>query len=426
MPRITKRYVDALKAGAVDVVHWDDDLTGFGVRVRPSGAKSYIFTYRAGGGRRGRLRKMTIASVGSIAPEEARKAAQGLNARAKAGADPAADKRAQRADLTVAELVERYLSEGPADKPDKKASSWSTDASNLRRHVVPLLGRRHLATLAKRDIQRFQASVTSGATKADRKSGKSRGRIRVRGGAGTAWRATVVLAAMLAWATERQLLKSNPAEKVRLNKLKSRERFLDDKELSRFGEVATAMEAEGVNPASLTIARLLVLTGARLGEIAAAKWEYLDVQRGALMLPDSKTDAKVVPLAGPALAVFLSWGEQFGDDRQGYVFPAARGDGHHQSAGKIWRQLRKRAGLTGVRLHDLRHSFASVGVSLNQSLFIVGKILGHTKAKTTERYSHLQLDPVRAAAEQTSKRVADALKGRGADPSKVAKLARPK
>jgi integrase len=307
--------------------------------------------------------------------------------------------------------VEHYLEEGPADKPDKKASSWATDASNLRRHVVPLLGRRHLATITRTDVQRFQADVTTGKTKApDAPSGKKRGRVRVRGGAGTAWRATAVLAAMLGWAATRGLRPTNPAEGVQLNKLKSRERYLTDQEVARLGEAMASVEAKGANPNALAIIRLLLLTGARYSEIASVKWQHVDFQRGALLLPDSKTGSKTLPLGAPALAVFSRLPR---GDQTPYVFPATRGTRHYEGTPKVWRnQLRDAAGLSGVRVHDLRHSFASVGVSLNQSLFIVGKILGHKRAQTTEKYSHLALDPVRAAAEQTSQRLAGALKGR--------------
>ncbi|MGD9879451.1 MAG: tyrosine-type recombinase/integrase [Reyranella sp.] len=429
MARITKRFVDALRAGSADIVHWDDDLTGFGVRVRPSGSKSYVFAYRAGGGgRRGRLRKMTLGTSTKITAEEARQAAKKANAGAMIGEDPAGEKQAQRADMPVSELVEHYLSEGPADKPDKKASSWETDASNLRRHVVPLLGRRRTSTLTKADLQRFQSDVSKGRTKAPptAKGARKRGRIRVRGGAGTAWRATVVLSAMLAWAVDRGHLKANPAAGVRLNKPPSRERFLDDAELARLGDAVAAMEREGVNAASLTIARLLALTGARKTEIASLRWRYVDFQRGALILPDSKTGAKVIPLGAPAMAVLMAWGERF-DSMSGdqYVFPAERGEGFHVGHSKVWRRLREKAGLSGVRLHDLRHTHASAGIALNQSLFIVGKVLGHKKARTTEKYAHLELDPVRAAADQTAKRVADAMKGGDAN-SKVVRLAREK
>jgi integrase len=428
MPRITKRYVDSLKGNAADLVYWDDDLTGFGVRVRPSGGRSYVFAYRAGGGRRGRLRKMTLGAVGRMTPDQARKAAQDANARAMAGEDPAAEKQAQRADLTVAELVERYLEKGSEARPDKKASSWASDRSNLKRHVVPLLGRRRASLLTRRDIEQMQADITAGKTKAPvtAKGARKRGRVRVSGGPAVGARATAAASSMFAWAVERRLIKQNPAAKVRLNKIKGRERFLGDDELARLGETVAEMEDEGVNPGSLTIARLLILTGARRNEIASLRWSYVDVQRGALLLPDSKTGQKTVPLGGPALAVLVAWGEQsddLGDDR--YVFPATRGDGYHVGYAKVWRQLRDRAGLSGVRLHDLRHTHASVGVALNQSLQIIGKVLGHKKAATSERYAHLQLDPVRAAADQTAKRLSNAMRGGGSN-SKVVRLARPK
>ena len=151
--------------------------------------------------------------------------------------------------MAVSELVEVYLKEGPADRPRKKASSWVTDASNLRRHVVPLLGRRRASTLIRSDLQRLQADVTAGKTKApDAPSGRKRGRVRVRGGAGTAWRATVAMAAALAWATERGVVPSNPAKGLRLNKLADRERFLTDEEIARLGEAMTAADWEGPTP----------------------------------------------------------------------------------------------------------------------------------------------------------------------------------
>lgn len=426
MPRITKRFVDALKPSKADTVHWDDDLTGFGVRVRPSGARSYVFAYRLGGGRRGRLRKMTIDPVGQgTTPEEARAAARTASRMAAEGKDPAGEKLAQREDLTVSEAVERYLDEGPASRPGKKASSWESDGSNLRRHVVPLLGRRHLRTLTKRDGEKFQADVTAGKTKSPvtAKGAKKRGRVRVKGGPAVAARATAVFRAMLTWAVGSKLLPENPLAGIKLNKLKNRERYLSDVELGRVGEVIVTMEDEGYNAASLTIARLLLLTGARRNEIASLRWNYVDTQRGALLLPDSKSGQKTIALGAPALAVLAAWGQQFPHlDGKKYVFPATRGKGYHVGFAKVWREVRKRAEIAGVRLHDLRHTHASVGVALNQSLLIVGKILGHRKTQTTERYSHLQLDPVRAAADQTAKRVSDAMRGGGADRPNVVPL----
>jgi len=275
--QITKRTVDAvpLPTGG-DAFYWDGEMERFGLRVKASGAKTDVVQYRNGAGQSKRL---TIGRAGVLTPEEARKAARAALASVDKGNDPAADKRHQRADLTLGDLVERYLREGPGDKPDKKASSWATDASSLRSHAVPLLGRRRIATLTRDDAQRFQADVTAGKFTRDVQRTKRKGLVRVRGGAGAAQRATATLAATLAWAVEKKLLKDNPAEKVRLNKLRTRERFLNDQEIARLGEKLAQFEAEGVNSGSLAIVRLLWLTGARRNEIAGAKWEHVDFQR---------------------------------------------------------------------------------------------------------------------------------------------------
>jgi integrase len=413
MPRITKRFVDAVRPSKDDIVHWDDDLAGFGLRIRPSGARSFVFAYRTGGGRRGRQRKMTLGAVGKITPDEARAAAKKASASVSQGKDPAAEKQAVREDLTGSELVEVYLRDGPASRPAKKASSWSSDRSNLTRHFVPLLGRRHIRTLTLRDGEKFQADVTAGKTAAPptKKGAKRRGRVRVQGGPAVGARATAAVRSMLTWAVEGGHLKANPFAGIELNKVAGRERFLDDAELARLGSTVAEMEAEGVNASSLTIARLLALTGARKNEIAGAEWPLVDFQRGTLAVRDSKTGFRVIPLGAPALAVLAAWLERQGGKQAGYVFPAERGEGFHLGTGKVWRQLRKRADLPDVRLHDLRHGFASVSVALNQSLYVVGKVLGHRKATTTQRYSHLQLDPLRAAADETAKRVETAMQG---------------
>ena len=424
MPKLTKRFVDSLRPVERDTIYRDTDLKGFALRHKPpsanhpQGARTWCVQYKT---KAGRTRKLALGTVKEITPEQARTKATEALAEVKAGGDPSADRHTQRADMTVSKLVERYLAEGPADKPKKKASSWEIDASNLQRHVVPLLGRKSLASLTKADVQRFQRDVTEGKSKADAKGTKARGRIRVTGGPGVAWRATAVLAGMLAWAVDRKMAKENPAEKVKLNKLASRERFLTVEELADLGEAMAAIEGEGANPDSLAIVRLLILTGARRSEITSLKWEYVDFERGALRLPDSKTGAKVVPLGAPALDVLAGRQRRKGIE---WVFPASRGDGPHMGLPAVWRRLAKAAGLTGVRLHDLRHGFASMAVAGNDSLYLVGKILGHTKASTTERYAHLALDPVRAVANRTSRKLADALDRGAGDPSKVVQLKR--
>jgi integrase len=405
LPKLTKRFVDALKVVAKDTLYRDAELKGFALRVKPSGARTWVVQYR---NTAGRTRKLALGKVGVLTPEEARQEARDALAAASKGKDPSADRHVQRSDMTISELVERYLEEGPASKPAKKAASWASDASNLRRHVVPLIGRRQLSSLTSDDIQKFQRDVTHGKTKANEKT-RARGRAIVRGGPAAATRATLVLSAMLQWATDRKFRFDNPGKGVKLNKPKKRERFLSAAELARLGEAFSKAERQGFNRHSLAILRLLVLTGARRNEIASLKWDHVDFERRALRLPDSKTDAKIVPLGAPALSVLNALPRHKGTP---WVFPAARGKGHHVGMPRIWRKLRGMARLNDVRMHDLRHGFASIAVADGSSLYLIGRVLGHTQAETTQRYAHLQLDPVRAVADRTSRKIAGALGGK--------------
>jgi len=415
MPKLTKRLIDSLRPGQSDVVLWDGALAGFGVRIKPSGKGAYIIQYRNA---ERRSRRFTVGRVGVLTPEEARQSARELlSAVATKKADPAGDRDKVTATPTIVELVDLYLKEGPAAKPSKKPSSWATDTSNLRRHVVPLLGRRHLSGLTRADIQRFQRDVTDGKTATDEKTSKKRGRAIVEGGPGTAARATVVLGAMLQWAVAQGYRSDNPAKGVKLNKLQRRERFLSTGELAKLGDALAVAEWKGVNKLSLAALRLLLLTGCRKNEVLSLRWEHVDFEHAALRLPDSKTGAKVVPLGAPACAVLAGLKPADADEkpripaRPAFVFPAARGEGYHVGLPAVWRKVAKAAGLQDVRIHDLRHGFASVAVADGSSLYIVGKVLGHTQSATTERYSHLDLDPVRAVADRTSRKIAAAMAG---------------
>ena len=405
MPKLTKRFIDSLKLVELDTLYRDDDLKGFALRAKPSGVRTWLVQYRNSAGR---TRKLALGKVGVLTPEEARQRARKALGRVADGGDPSATRHDQRKDVTIGQLVEIYLKDGKADKPRKKASSWTIDASNLNRHVVPLLGRKALSSLTTAEVQRFQRDVTEGKSKADIKSPKKRGRARVTGGPGTAARATMVLASMLAWAMKRGMRADNPAKGVRLNKLNRRERSLSGAELAKLGEAMAKLEGQGVNRSALAVVRMLILTGARRTEIASLRWEHVDFERKALRLPDSKTGAKVVPLGAPALDVLAHLPRREGSP---WVFPATRGKGYLLGVPAVWRKLVKAAGLKGVRLHDLRHGFASVAVADGGSLYLVGKVLGHTQAATTQRYAHLQLDPVRAVADRTSRKIAGALKG---------------
>lgn len=403
---IGKREVDALTVPADgEAWFWDARLKGFGIRVKANGTKSYVLQYRNAAGQ---SRKFTIGRHGEITPDQARKRAATLLAEIRLGNDPTAVRQEQRQAVTVAELATRYLAEAPAARPDKKPSSWRTDRSNLNRHVLPLIGSRQARTLVKADIERWQQAVAEGKTAADVKTG-FRGRAIVEGGKGAAARAFATLRAMLSWAAERAIIPDNAARGVRPFAGQKRERFLSTDEVARLGEATTALVAESrLNPKVAAVIRLLLLTGCRKSEILTLQWRFVSLDRQSLDLPDSKCGARIVPLSAAALAVLADLPREQGSP---WVFPAERGTGHLTLPYKDWQRVAMRADLPEVRLHDLRHSFASAAVAGGASLYLTSKLLGPKQSRTTERYAHFSEDPVRAAANLTADRLADALNG---------------
>ena len=408
MPNITKRFVDALRPprDGGEVFAWDDALPGFGLRMKPTGAISYIVQYRNAGGT---SRRFTLGRHGVLTPQEARHMAKDRLADVRRGQDPAEARNKAWHDPTVTVLCDLYLKEGPTEKPQKKARSWETDKSNIERHIKPLLGRKHLASLTLHDISRFQRDVTEGKTATVEKT-KPRGKAVVDGGPGAAARATSVLRAILSFAVRHKLRADNPATGVQLNKGRKRERFLSTEEFAALGDALKQAEMNAVSRNAVIAIRLLMLTGARKNEICGLRWDHVDFERSMLRLPESKTGAKSIPLGASALEVLSSIDRNKGVP---WVFPARIGTGHFQGLPRIWRAIAKSAGLKDVRLHDLRHSFASVSVADGASLYVLAKVLGHTQARTTERYSHLAEDPVRRMADRTSKRIAAAMRGGG-------------
>lgn len=411
MPRLTKRFIDTLgpNPGGKERFIWEEGdgaLKGFGVRIMPGGTAAYLIQYRNS---YGQTRRLVIGRVGVLTPEAARNLAITRLSEAQHGGDPSATRKAHRREITVAELVETYLKDGPIEKPAKKASSWLTDRSNLERHVLPLLGWRIVKTLTSQDISRFQSDVAAGKTAADIKT-KHHGRAIVTGGRGTASRTLAVLSAMLSFAQRRGLISHNPARGVQAFKGRKSERFLSYSELARLADTMNSLEQEGVNLNAINAVRLLLLTGARRGEILQLRWEQIDVQRRCLRVPDSKTGPKVVPVGLVALDLLASIQ---GDQISGWVFPATGDrDTYYKGLPKIWAAMRDRAGLPGVRLHDLRHTYASFAVSDGASLFMVGRILGHKQARTTEIYSHLADDRIQALASRTAGHIQKAMNAR--------------
>lgn len=394
--RLTKRMIDSAASNGDEVWIWDAEVRGLFLRVYKTGRKSFALKYRVGA----RQRIHTIGAVG--APwtiELARKAAREMLVGLVNGKDPQELRAADRAALTVGDLIDAYLAEGPIDKPNKRASTWAADRSNLERHVRPLLGKRRADSVQAKDCAEVQRAIASGRTKTDIKT-RRRGRAIVSGGPGTAIRTMITLAAMFSWAKKRGLIEENPAQSVMRLKAEPRERFLSSEEFQRLFAALDQAEAQAVIHARhACIIRLLAYTGCRRSEILGLKWSEIDFQRQAIVLPGprSKSGAKRIPLSMHAVALLAA------QQRLGHhVFPALRpgASGHTVGIQKSWGKVRTMAELDGVRLHDLRHSFASIAVGAGESLYVVQRALGHKKASTTERYAHLRDDPVKAMVDR--------------------------
>lgn len=413
--KLTKRTVDAARAPSTgDVEVWDTELRGFCLRVTAKGSKSYALKYRQGAVQRW----LTIGRHGSPwTPEQARDAAREALTRAAAGDDPAEAKREAREALTVAALIDTYLAEGPATKPAKRASTWATDASNLNRHIRPLLGSKRAHAVTQAEAARAVRDITAGKTATREKTG-TRGLARVTGGAGIARRTRTVASAMWAWGVRhRHIRGDNPFAAIKLSAPREQERFLSREEAGRFLDATADKQAAGVLSGTFADAlRLSLLTGARKTEVLGLRWSEVDFGRKLATLPPDRTKAggttgtRRIHLSPPALAVLArrhaardTLKEAEGSP---FVFPASRGPGHAIGLRRPFIKVCEAAGLSDVRVHDLRHSFASFALADGASLFLIGKALGHANARTAERYAHLSGDPLADLAAAVGARIA--------------------
>src|SRR5580692_1370180 len=397
--KITKRSVDALKPGAdvAELVLWDTELKGFGVRVQRGDAKSYVLHYRVGTGRGAPLRKLTIGRHGSPwAPETARKEAKTLLGMIEDGADPAADKLARREAPTIAELAERFLAEHAEAK--RKGSTAAEYRRLLDKIILPALGKRKVADVTRADVTKLHHANRAAPYQANR--------------------VLAVLSKMFnlaerwGWRPDG----SNPCRHVEKFAERKRERMLSPAELARLGDALATYDG---SPYAAAAVKLLVFTGARLGEVLGLRWEWIDFERGEARLPDSKTGAKTLHLPPPALTVLSEVPRLHGNP---HVIIGAKPGAALVNLEKPWRAIRAAAGLDDLRLHDLRHAFASVAASSGMGLPIIGKMLGHTQAATTHRYAHLASDPVKAAAAAVAEKIAAAMGANKAGDGEVVPL----
>jgi integrase len=385
MAGITKRTVDALKQRERDYFVWDDELPGFGVRVLPSGKKAYVVQYRAGG----RTRRNAFSHVGTMTPDEARKHARELLVEVDKGKDPVAEIIAQRRAPNVAALCDRFLTDHVAFRC--KPSTHGEYRRSVELFIKPRLGTFKVGDVKRADIADLHHCLRHIPYQANRTLG--------------------VLSKMFNLAEVWGLRPdgSNPCRHVKKYPETKRERYLTEEELAQLGAVLDQSDRDGSEPKPVIAAIwLLILTGARLGEIQALKWAYL--REGYIALPDSKTGAKRIELSEAAAAV-LSRIKRVPDNP--YVIVGTLPGQHWTDLQRPWRRIRKKTNLPDLRIHDLRHSFASVAASAGESLPMIGKFLGHTQAQTTARYAHLAPAPVRDTADRVAGKIAIAM---GIDP----------
>jgi integrase len=408
MAKLNKTTVDASKPGATRFTIFDDDLHGFGLRVSPTGAKSWVIEYRPdGGGRRVAKRRLTLGSVGALTPDQARKKAKQLLAEVQLGSDPMRERTDGRKAVTVAEIARCFISEHAQAKRKPRTAEHYRDA--VERIILPGLGKLRADAVTRADVARLHLAWKHTPVQANR--------------------VLAIIGSLYSFAGKQGMVPEalNPARGVEKFPESRRERFLTADELARLGAAIHEAETVGIpweidesnatakhvpkagrltiiGPHPAAALRLLMFTGARLREILHLRWEHVDIERGLLLLPDSKTGRKTIILNVPALAIL---GEL---PRIGaFVIAGDTPDKPRADLKRPWQLVRCRAGLEGVRIHDLRHTYASVGAGSGMGLPIIGKLLGHAETRTTERYAHLDSDPLRRAANAIGGQIAIAL-----------------
>jgi integrase len=399
MAKITKRTVDALKAAPDrDVILWDDELPGFGVRCRQSGAKSYFLKYRTQGGRQ---RWLTLGAHGPLTPDQARGKALREKAAIGEGDDPSGERQRKRRENTVAEVADRYLAEHVS--AHNKPSTGAEARRIVETRIKPKLGEIKITDLTRADIKAWHQAMSATPYEANR--------------------ALAYCSRMLSLAaTDWELREDNPSMGIKRFPERKRERFFSDDELAKIGEALSAAEQAGSEPLGFIIlVRLLATTGMRLGEALELLWSDIDLPGRAIRLRDAKSGARTVHLGAAAVLVLNSV-----DDKSGYIIrgldPAKPLSVN--SAEKAWCRLRDRAGITNGRLHDLRHTAGTFAALAGGSAFVVRDLLGHKTLAMTGRYVERAADMVRATADAMSSRVAAALSaGSNHAPAAVIKIA---
>ena len=373
--KITSRSVARFKGEpGKESCLWDTEIKGFALRVASSGKRVYIYKFRTPDGRR---RNRKLGDETALTAEAARKAVSFWVA-GRAQGKPILNAKPIVQSITVRTLCDLYIEDYA--KLHKKAKSIEEDTRYIERDIKPALGHKALSDVGSKDIVRFKGDMSATPVKANR--------------------VLALLSKMFNLAEEWEYRDAgtNPTRHIRKFKEEPRERYLKPEELERLEKVMQDAEInEWTSQPVIDAIRVLQMTGARLREVLNMQWDYLDLRNGQIHLPDSKTGRKTLFLSNKAKRYISDIKPKLDNP---YVFPGQRQGSQLINIQKPWRLIRERAQLSDVRLHDLRHTYASLAVAQNLSLPIVGKLLGHKSSKSTERYAHLYTDVMAAAAKK--------------------------
>ncbi len=378
MQKLTKKIVEAAQPKDKDLILWDSEISGFMCKVTPAGKKSYFLYYRTHDRRQ---RRPKIGDHGIVTCEQARNIAQRWLLEVSQGKDPSSEKQELRVMPTVKELADQYMRE---HAPHKKASSQKEDKRLWVQHILPTLGALKVSSLDRSDIAKLHHSFQHLPTTGNRVL------------------SVLSKALNLAELWGYRPNHSNPCLHIKKYGENKRERFLSQDEINRLMAVLDEEEAESQNPWPLYAIRLLLITGCRLNEILTLKWEEVDLEKQCLSLRDSKTGKKLVYLSTAAIELFKAIPQEMGNP---FVICGGKEGAHLINLQKPWRRIRKKVGLNDVRIHDLRHTFASIAASNGLSLPIIGALLGHKQTQTTARYAHLIGQPLIDASEKVGGKI---------------------
>jgi len=371
MPNITKRFVESITPDPEKLSqYWDESLKGFGVIVLPSGRRTYCIQYR---NQNRVIKRLKIGVHGQITTEEARALARKHLASVAHGEDPSSQKQETKELPLIKDLAQNYLERHAGSK--KQPKSLKEDKRMIEKIILPALGNQQVKHISRRTIESLHLQMEKTSTQANR--------------------VLSLLSKMFNFAIKWGWRSDNPIQGIQRYHEEKRDVWLRDQELSRFWEV---IDHYPTRPAALAV-KILIYTGARKNELLKATWNQFDLEKGVWTKPAHFTKQNKqhhIPLSEQTVEALKTL-QSLNTQNSPFLFPGPTGDKPLDDIKRFWNKVRKEADIGDTRIHDLRHTYASHLVSSGLSLSIVGKLLGHTQASTTQRYAHLADEPLREA-----------------------------